>query len=593
LYPADETAWRGAGASVLFAAAIWVALLFTTSVITLSANYLNGADSSVGGLRTTVVDEEADSKSAMAELPLVAAGQVVIHGANILVKEGGDIVVRRGSVTVDSLYRRMSDGEEVAVSSQGLRDEALWIPSKLEGKVAFKDSCIYRAKAAGIDDKGDPSSCTGLSATKRPHSGTLPALSGGGRLKLGSAQRAVGITNTSLPQATLTLPQVLIWAPLGQLAWLILAGAIAVICWLRLRSKVTDPLTRHAQQDGIPREDWDACIRARMTAAFPHRGEQLVNLVGCVTVLVSIGIMLGSLTGEAPWQRPKLAWTDSVATLALWVSLGMALGLVWLASQLRTSESARKAVGILWDLTTFWPRAAHPLAPPCYAERVVPELLTRIKWALKSGDDGGGADLVILSGHSQGSTLLVAAASRLSDNDLEEIRLVTYGSQLRAWYGRIFPAVFGPDALGNVATDRAPTFGKARPDAPSDAVASPRPSLVFPGYTRDLEVAMSDHEDSLLRRLSRTGERPRWVNLFRRTDPIGFRVFSDIDHVGQDTYVLEVPTRAEGDPGPTVMTHGGYPHTIEYRETVAAWTGEELPAVSKPRIAKPPFHPQS
>jgi hypothetical protein len=82
------------------------------------------------------------------------------------------------------------------------------------------------------------------------------------------------------------------------------------------------------------------------------------------------------------------------------------------------------------------------------------------------------------------------------------------------------------------------------------------------------------------------------VNLFRRTDPIGFRVFSDRDHSGQDTYVLEVPTRAEGDPGPTVMTHGGYPHTVEYRTTVSFWTGETLPPVSKPRMAKPPLHPQ-
>ena len=108
-----------------------------------------------------------------------------------------------------------------------------------------------------------------------------------------------------------------------------------------------------------------------------------------------------------------------------------------------------------------------------------------------------------------------------------------------------------------------------------------------------LNNQIQQHEDSLLYRLDPTGESPRWVNLFRRTDPIGFRVFSDEDHRGQDTYVAEVPPKAEGDPGPPVMTHGGYPHTIEYRETVAAWTDEQLPPVSKPRIAKPPFHPES
>ena len=39
----------------------------------------------------------------------------------------------------------------------------------------------------------------------------------------------------------------------------------------------------------------------------------------------------------------------------------------------------------------------------------------------------------------------MAAAAQLADDEIERLRLVTYGSQLRTWYGRIFPGVLGPE----------------------------------------------------------------------------------------------------------------------------------------------------
>ncbi|WP_435817699.1 hypothetical protein [Micromonospora parva] len=53
-------------------------------------------------------------------------------------------------------------------------------------------------------------------------------------------------------------------------------------------------------------------------------------------------------------------------------------------------------------LGTFWPGAAHPFAPPCYAERAVPELTCRITHLVNSGN------AVVLTGHSHGSVLLAA-----------------------------------------------------------------------------------------------------------------------------------------------------------------------------------------
>src|SRR5260370_11313396 len=63
----------------------------------------------------------------------------------------------------------------------------------------------------------------------------------------------------------------------------------------------------------------------------------------------------------------------------------------------------RRSIGVLWDVGTFWPRSYHPLAPPCYAERAVPELQRRLWWL----HDNGGSVMVV--GHSQGSVLATAA----------------------------------------------------------------------------------------------------------------------------------------------------------------------------------------
>ena len=72
---------------------------------------------------------------------------------------------------------------------------------------------------------------------------------------------------------------------------------------------------------------------------------------------------------------------------------------MFLGVQTYRNARVRRTVGVIWDLATFWPRAAHPLAPPCYAERVVPELVHRATWL--ATEQGG----LVLSGHSQGSVL--------------------------------------------------------------------------------------------------------------------------------------------------------------------------------------------
>ncbi|MEW2385210.1 hypothetical protein AB0873_24425 [Micromonospora sp. NPDC047707] len=109
----------------------------------------------------------------------------------------------------------------------------------------------------------------------------------------------------------------------------------------------------------------------------------------------------------------------------------------------RTAEF-RRYVGVLWDLGTFWPRAAHPFAPPCYAERAVPELSRRIAWLTGQGHR------VLLTGHSHGSVLLAATVLQLPPGAGDRVALLTYGSPLRRLYSRWFPAYVGDEVLREV-----------------------------------------------------------------------------------------------------------------------------------------------
>ncbi|MEH0934616.1 hypothetical protein [Micromonospora psammae] len=104
----------------------------------------------------------------------------------------------------------------------------------------------------------------------------------------------------------------------------------------------------------------------------------------------------------------------------------------------------RRHVGVLWDLATFWPRAAHPFAPPCYAERAVPELARRITYLVESGN------AVLIAGYSHGSVLVTATVLQLPPHVSGRVALLTYNSPLRRFYARLFPAYIDDDLLHDV-----------------------------------------------------------------------------------------------------------------------------------------------
>jgi hypothetical protein len=201
----------------------------------------------------------------------------------------------------------------------------------------------------------------------------------------------------------------------------------------------------------------------------------------------------------------------------------------------------RRTIGVLWDVITFWPRAAHPFAPPCYAERVVPQLLARHE-ALSRGEGR-----VLISGHSQGALIGAAVILQLSEAELANTGLITYGCQFSYLYARAFPAYLGSPALGELAR-------RLQVPAESKGIAG-----------------------------------TRWINLFRLTDYLGSTVevnqYADINREVADPPFAQVWTsealkdvRAEFmasdlNPGDLLYQkaasmHSNYPATREYRQAV-------------------------
>ena len=565
-----SAAWRGAGASVLLATAAWVALLFTTSTVIAAANFLNGTDHGVGDLVSRVeVDHNGEPAPTMLDLDsdqstnhFVATGDVTLKGARVVL-DGARAMVSSGTVEMKGLslevragYAGDSDAFTEGRGRTVLRERisTLTVPART---LVLADSCLAaRRGACNAEDEDNQFRPAGVL--------TIPAGRGPVTLVLG---KGVVLDPSDKPEVPLAVPQVLIWTAIGQLLWLLLVGAFLAFCLRRFGKRVGTKIEeRYADDTGwleaIAPRDRARCVAARRTAALTHRAETFLDVVGAITAPVALVIIVTSMCGVPPWELPGLGWTRTVATASMWLVVGMSAGLVALGSQIRRSEKARKAVGVIWDLTTFWPRAAHPLAPPCYAERVIPELLIRSRWALQPYDDVPASQKqLILSGHSQGSLIVLSTASRLSPDELDRTRMITFGSQIRALYGRIFPRVFGPLEVGNAPTTGQPSLSDPAPDLPREGAPGPEDDPSIP------------HDDSFRSRLA--SARGEWVNLFRRTDPIGWRVFSDRDSEF-DLPVPEVPPEGAGDPGPRVMGHSGYQHSLVYRAQVAEWTGERV-----------------
>ena len=415
------------------------------------------------------------------------------------------------------------------------------------------------------------------------------------------------------PAASLTIPVLYGWftliAAVGVLVTIAIVGVLAGRSWRPTPSALlaeawpagtwapTDAADRAATQPcgggTAPNPATGPVARAvfgrRVLAAIAHRAEPLIALL--LTCILGAGLVVFAGHLAFPtwggWSTALTAGGFALSTFGV-----LALGL---ASGTTAGDRPKRPLGIIWDLACLVPRACHPLGPPCYGERVVPELISRMHWWLAGEGDQTvlGSDravstsprAVIVSAHSLGGPLVVGALLGApgdpthDDWMLPRVGLVTYGCQLRAYFSRFFPELYGPAVLG-VVPAAAASLRHADPWEGQWTEAGGEVSLpqVLNGSVR---WALGGHGAD-----PRSEFAPgRWVNLWRLTDYLGMPVVAMPPRAGmastgspmkplRDWYAEEVDDTAYLL---AVLTHSDYPRSEEYNKALDALVGDLHP----------------
>jgi hypothetical protein len=334
----------------------------------------------------------------------------------------------------------------------------------------------------------------------------------------------------SVSTTSIQVPTSLSWGAFGVTLFvaLTLVTTLVVLIWRHRRAGKLRPDVEAQYGPELSRhERRRARDVARWWVFHDLVGRRSLTIFGWLAVAAIPGIVLGvagaatdrlpvDLVGEPQARHGLDGLVQWITNAGTWLATAMVAGLVALGARAYRDATARRSVGMVWDIGTFWPRAAHPLAPPCYSERAVPHLVTRV-----SNDDAA-LDGVILSGHSQGAVLAVATILQLRGAPRHDLWLITYGTQLNRLYGRVFPALFGPDELRKLASG----LGQ--------------------------------------------GATLRWRSLYRRTDPLGYPVDVTLDgDVAVDQPVRD-PQALRPDPGrvidPKIENHSNYQGYASYND---------------------------
>ncbi|WP_158888713.1 hypothetical protein [Amycolatopsis anabasis] len=238
-----------------------------------------------------------------------------------------------------------------------------------------------------------------------------------------------------------------------KLVTILWGGGLAVSAILgSLGFAIAVPLRRRIR--GIPdvvrmlqttEQDQREAAAAWARSAWERRHLHRIAVAVALAMAAGVAVLLATRL----WLGHLPEWLDVFSTLGI-VALGaLAAGLLRVVYTAAKNPNRSRHLGALADLVCFWPRAAHPAVPPCYALKVVPELAERTREHLAEPNTR-----VVLAGYNLGGLLAVVAAARLAhqlpEADRARVGLLTAGAPLQWGYQRAFPAVLPHEGLAEL-----------------------------------------------------------------------------------------------------------------------------------------------
>jgi hypothetical protein len=361
--------------------------------------------------------------------------------------------------------------------------------------------------------------------------------------------------------ATLFVPDEAFAFATGLVATLPALLVAALMLWRAYRRKVrqlhSDDRVRawYPESEQAPGEAVNRVTRAWALASLTDRMDVIAASVGLAWAVGVTAVEVAALLA-LPQVNAVAGVVDVLVTFGAAVSVVTAAALVGTLRSTYANPGRRRGVGALWDVATFWPRATHPLGPPCYAEQAIPEIVDRV--GLLTGERSDhlsqpSTELhpppavypspVLITGYSQGSMIAPAVVAQLPPRTIGKVALLTLACPFRRLYGRAFPDYFSHE------------------------------------YAVELNKLLMDGSapESGGQQTIRTG---KWRNVVRHTDYIGSWIFSPPQAPGQqlhpdaiDVACLDPPSLC---PGP-----GGALAPIHYHSD---WWQDPLPRIYAARL---------